>query len=165
MDTNHPRLEKCQKRWIFLKRNWKRNLNIGKCQNWSSYVLLLGPAEWKKPARLPLGSYLEVTVFGIVIDWVTQRQKILEKWIAFRARIIRFALCIILYYMHYDSFQMQDGAILALCILTLVTAVILLVDFIIMARCLFTSMWSFRIKHLSFSRSVRNRRWKAPSVV
>ena len=79
--------------------------------------------------------------------------------------IIRLLLCIILYYMHYDSFQMQDGAILALCILTLVTAVILLVDFIIMARCLFTSMWSFRIKHLSFSRSVRNRRWKAPSVV
>ena len=90
---------------------------------------------------------------------------ILKKCIAFRARIIRLLLCIILYYMHYDSFQMQDGAILALCILTLVTAVILLVDFIIMARFLFPSMWSFRIKHLSFSRSVRNRRWKAPSVV
>ena len=29
---------------------------------------------------------------------------------------------------------LQDGAILAVCILTLVTAVILLIDFIIMAR-------------------------------
>merc|ERR1711990_419543 len=41
----------------------------------------------------------------------------------------------------------KDGAILAVCILTLVTAVILLIDFIIMAR------------------SVRNRRWKEPNGV
>merc|ERR550525_2198339 len=42
----------------------------------------------------------------------------------------------------------KDGAILAICILTLVTAAILLIDFIIMAR------------------SMRNRRcWKAPSTV
>ena len=67
-----PVWKSVKKRWIFLKRNWKWNSNIGKCQNWSSYVLLLGPAEWKNPARLPLGSYLEATVFGIVIDWVTQ---------------------------------------------------------------------------------------------
>jgi len=41
----------------------------------------------------------------------------------------------------------KDGAILAVCILTLVTAVVLFIDFIIMAR------------------SMRNRRWKAPSAV
>ena len=33
-----------------------------------------------------------------------------------------------------DQSYFQDGAILAVCILTLVTAVILLIDFIIMAR-------------------------------